>query len=633
MSAILSSSTLISLVFLCIFVNAQITVVVNETASHAIPSTLLLQNRAFQMVDVSNQTTALSAWHSVNGAQLTVIEETVPVSSALPNALSVAIPSGSSGQLGIGNEGYFGIKVNSSNTYNASFFYRFPTASSFNGIATVGLQTSTGQVLGASNVTLNGSQTSWLQVFTTIQPTISPASLTNNFTVTVDGETLAGQTINFAMFSLFPPTFKNRPNGMRIDIAETLSAMAPSFFRLPGGNNLGQTVATRWQWNNTVGPLVERPGRIGDWGYVNTDGLGIFEFLTWCEDLNMQAIMAVWSGFALGGTSIAEDDLGPYIQQAIDQVNFAVGDPTQSDAAALRASLGHPDPFPVAHVEIGNEDFFAANTYTYRWNQFSTALQAAFPNLSFLATSDTFNPVLTPNPAEWDIHVYQTPSWFAENSFIYDGFQRNGTHYFEVSFSGESISTNADDIFGTPADGRLTFPTMQSSTGEAAFMTGLERNSDIVFAASYAPLLNHVVDSQWTPNLVSFDSGNVYPSTSYYVQQLFSLNRGDEYLPSTLPDASGTTFWSVVRRTSVTPNEIIVKVVNTVGTASNVTFQLPFPVEDSATVQLLIGAETDSNTPNAPNTVSPQTSTITVDQTFAYNAPGFSVSALTLTTA
>ncbi|KAJ4001666.1 glycoside hydrolase family 51 protein [Lentinula boryana] len=620
MSAILSSSTLISLVFLCIFVNAQITVVVNETASHVIPSTLY-------------QTTALSAWHSVNGAQLTVIEETVPVSSALPNALSVAIPSGSSGQVGIGNEGYFGIKVNSSNTYNASFFYRFPTASSFNGIATVGLQTSTGQVLGASNVTLNGSQTSWLQVFTTIQPTISPASLTNNFTVTVDGETLAGQTINFAMFSLFPPTFKNRPNGMRIDIAETLSAMAPSFFRLPGGNNLGQTVATRWQWNNTVGPLVERPGRIGDWGYVNTDGLGIFEFLTWCEDLNMQAIMAIWSGFALGGTSIAEDDLGPYIQQAIDQVNFAVGDPTQSDAAALRASLGHPDPFPVAHVEIGNEDFFAADTYTYRWNQFSTALQAAFPNLSFLATSDTFNPVLTPNPAEWDIHVYQTPSWFAENSFIYDGFQRNGTHYFEVGFSGKSISTNADDIFGTPADGRLTFPTMQSSTGEAAFMTGLERNSDIVFAASYAPLLNHVVDSQWTPNLVSFDSGNVYPSTSYYVQQLFSLNRGDEYLPSTLPDASGTTFWSVVRRTSVTPNEIIVKVVNTVGTASNVTFQLLFPVEDSATVQLLIGAETDSNTPNAPNTVSPQTSTITVDQTFAYNAPGFSVSALTLTTA
>ncbi|KAJ3764348.1 glycoside hydrolase family 51 protein [Lentinula raphanica] len=612
----------IPLLFLWISANAQITVTVNDTASHTIPSTLLLQNRAFQMVDVTDQTSALNAWHSLNGAQLTVIEETVPVSSALPNALSVTIPSGAAGQVGIGNEGYFGIKVNSSNTYNASFFYRFPTASSFSGTATVGLQTSTGQILGASNMTLSGSQTDWLQVFTTIQPNTTPDSLTNNFTVSVDGGALAGQTINFAMFSLFPPTFKNRPNGMRIDIAETLSAMAPSFFRLPGGNNLGQTVATRWQWNNTVGPLVDRPGRVGDWGYINTDGLGLFEYLTWCEDLNMQAIMAVWSGFALGGTSIAEDDLGPYIQQAIDQINFAVGDPTESDAAALRASLGHPDPFPVAHIEIGNEDFFAADTYTYRWNQFSTTLQATFPNLTFLATSDTFDPVLTPNPAEWDIHVYQTPSWFAENSFIYDGFERNGTHYFEGEYA--AISTNANDIFGTPADGRLTFPTMQSSTGEAAFMTGLERNSDIVFAASYAPLLNHVVDSQWTPNLVSFDSGNVYPSTSFYVQQLFSLNRGDEYLPSTLPDASGTTFWSVVRKTSV---------VNTIGTASNVTFQLPFPVEGTATLQLLTGAETDSNSPTSPNTVQPQTSTITVDQTFAYNAPGFSVSVLSLTTA
>ncbi|KAF9077514.1 alfa-L-arabinofuranosidase precursor [Rhodocollybia butyracea] len=591
----------------------------------------LLQNRAFQMVDVTDQSAAQSAWHSVNGAQLTVIAETVPVSSALPNALSVVVPKGASGQVGIGNEGYFGIKVNSSDTYSASFFYRFPTASSFRGTATVALQTSAGQILGATNVTLSGSQTSWLQINTTIKPTTTPSSLTNNFTITVNGAAAAGQTIHFAMLSLFPPTFKNRPNGMRIDIAETLQSMAPSFFRLPGGNNLeGQTVATRWQWNNTIGPLVDRPGRVGDWGYVNTDGLGLFEFLTWCEDLNMQPIMAVWSGFALGGTSIAEDDLGPYIQQAIDQINFVIGDPSESEPAALRASLGHPDPFPLVHVEVGNEDFFAANTYTYRWNNFTTALQATFPDLTFIATSDTFDPDLTPNPAEWDIHVYQTPSWFAEDSFIFDGFERNGTIYFQGEYA--AISTNPNDIFGTPADGRLTFPTVQSATGEAAYMTGLERNSDIVFAASYAPLLNHVVDSQWTPNLVSFDSGNVYPSTSFYVQQLFSVNRGTEYLPSTLPNPTGTTFWSVVRDTSVTPNKIIIKVVNTVGTASKVTFELPFSVSSSATAQVLTGAETASNTPTAPDTVTPQTSTIKVAKTFTYDAPGFSFSVLTLTT-
>ncbi|KIK69678.1 glycoside hydrolase family 51 protein [Collybiopsis luxurians FD-317 M1] len=665
------SALLTPLVLLCVTVNAQVTVTVNGTASHTIPSTLwgqmfedisysgdgglyaeLLQNRAFQMVNLSDQAAALNSWSAVNGAHLTVVAETVPVSAALPNALSVVIPTGTSGQIGFANEGYFGIKVNASNTYTASFFYRFPTASRFSGPATLSLQTSTGQILGATNVTLSGSQTSWKHINTTIKPTTSASGLTNNFVVTVNGAALAGETIHFAMFSLFPPTFKNRPNGMRVDIAEvskavlllcvlvgltrvfllTLASMAPSFFRLPGGNNLeGQTVAQRWQWNNTVGPLVDRPGRVGDWGYINTDGLGLFEYLTWCEDLNMQAIMAVWSGFALGGTSIAENALGPYIQQAIDQINFVIGDPRESEPAALRASLGHPDPFPLAHVEIGNEDFFASNTYTYRWNQFRTTLQAEFPDLLFLATSDFDSPVLSPTPQEWDIHVYQTPTWFAQNSQFYDSFARDGTHFFEGEYA--AISTNANDIFGTPADGRFTFPTMASSTGEAAFMTGLERNSDIVFAASYAPLLNHVVDSQWTPNLVSFDSGNVYPSTSFYVQQLFSLNRGDEYLPSTVPPTTGTLFWSVVRKTSVTPNEVIIKVVNTVGSSSNVTFNLPFAVARTATNQMLVGGQSDSNSPTTPNLITPKTSTVNVGQSFTYDAPGFSVSVLTLTSA
>jgi len=414
---------------------------------------------------------------------------------------------------------------------------------------------------------------------------------------------------------------------MRVDIATVLSEMGPSFFGLPGGNNLeGQTVDQRWQWNATVGPLLNRPGRVGDWGYINTDGLGLMEYLNWCEDLGMQAIMAVWSGFALGGTSVAEDQLGPYIQQAIDQIHFVIGDPKASAPAALRASLGHPEPFPLTYVEIGNEDFFAPSTYTYRWNEIVTALEAEFPQLKFIATSDTFSPILSPNPLQYDVHVYQTPTWFAQNSFFYDGFERNATKYFEGEYA--AISTNASDIFGTPADGRLNFPTMQSSSGEAAFMTGLERNADIVFAASYAPVLNHVANSQWTPNLVSFDSGNVYPSTSYYVQKLFSLNRGDAYIPSTLPNATGTLFWSVVRKTST--REIIIKISNTVGTAAPVTFVLPFAtVARTGTAQVLSGAAVASNTPTTPAAVVPKSSTITTGKTFTYNAPGFSVSVLT----
>jgi alpha-N-arabinofuranosidase len=341
----------------------------------------------------------------------------------------------------------------------------------------------------------------------------------------------------------------------------------------------------------------------------------------------MQPIMAVWAGFALGGTSVAEDQLGPYIQQAIDQINFVVGDPAKSDAAALRASLGHPEPFKLNFVEVGNEDFFAATSYVYRWHDFVTALQAEFPDIHFIATSDTFNPILSPNPTEYDVHVYQTPTWFAQNSFFYDDFERNGTKYFEGEYA--AISTNPNDIFGPPSDGRLTFPTMQSAAGEAAFMTGLERNSDIVFAASYAPLLGHVTNNQWTPNLLAFDAGNVYRSTSYYVQKLFSVNRGDEYLPSTLPSRTGTLFWSVARKTST--QEIIIKISNTAATAAPITFALPFKnVATSGSAQILTGNATASNTPTNPTLFAPVTSKITAGKTFNFTAPPVSVSVLTI---
>ncbi|TFK36072.1 glycoside hydrolase family 51 protein [Crucibulum laeve] len=616
-----------------------VTVSVSATASHAIPTTLckyygdgglyaeLLQNRAFQQV-TPGTAAALNAWRAIN-SNITVVKETTPVSAALPNALQLAVPSTNTGRGGFANSGYFGIKVTEGATYTASFFYRFPASSSFSGNATIGLETASGQVVGSTVTVLSGSNTGWTQVNVTFQPEITPIDTNNLFTVTLDGAEASGQVINFALLSLFPPTFKNRPNGMRVDIATALAEMAPTFFRLPGGNNLeGETIATRWQWNATVGPLVDRPGRVGDWSYVNTDGLGLLEYLNWCEDLNMQPILAVWGGFSLDKTSVAEGQLERYIQQAIEQINFVIGDPAKNEQGALRASLGHPEPFALTYVEIGNEDFLGPSTYTYRWKDFATALKMEFPDLHFIATTRPFNPILSPNPTEYDVHVYQTPTWFRQNSFIYDGFQRNGTKYFEGEYA--AISTNSSNLFGTPATGRLTFPTMQSAAGEAAFITGLERNSDIVFAASYAPLLGHASNNQWMPNLVSFDAGFVYKSTSYYVQKMFGVNAGDEYLPSTLPTPSGTLFWSVVRKTS--SNKIIIKVLNSATTSAVLTFVLSFEnVENMGSVEVISGAATASNTPTTPELVTPITSSITVGQTFNYTAPAMSVSVLIFT--
>ncbi|KAI9568675.1 glycoside hydrolase family 51 protein [Boletus coccyginus] len=552
------------------YVTATTLVTVDGTASHAIPPLLckscgdggiyaeLLQNRAFQQV-TPNTVAALYAWSAINAAEINVIADPSPVSSALPNSLQLTIPKGTSGQVGFGNEGYYGIQVNSEWTYNASFYYKFPVASSFDGTATVALQSATGEVYTSASVPISGSQTTWKQVAVSLTPTSSPASTANNFT-----------TIAFSMFSLFPPTFKGRANGLRIDVATTLYDMKPSFFRLPGGNNLGQTWATRWQWNATIGPLVDRPGRMGDWGYINTDGLGLLEYMYLCEDMEMEPIMAVWAGYSLDGKSLSEGDLAPYIQAAIDQINFVIGDPT-------------------------------TNEY------------------DLIATTSPFNPILSPVPTQYDNHVYATPDYFVENTFYYDAYERNGTSYFEGEYA--AISTNAANIWGT--QGRLTYPTVQGAVGEAAYITGLERNSDIVFAASYAPLLMNVANHQWTPNLVAFDASRVYPSTSYYVQQLFSTHRGTEYLPSTLPASSGTLYWSVTRDTNLDT------VVNYDTAPAPVTFKLPFKIARDGSATVITGLANASNSPTTPDAVVPKTSAMTFAQTFDYIAPAYSVSALT----
>ncbi|KAG1888053.1 glycoside hydrolase family 51 protein [Suillus subluteus] len=581
------------------------------------PEVLLqvLQNRAFQQV-TPNTIDALYGWAAINGASINVIADPIPLSDALPNSLELTIPSGSSVQVGFSNEGYWGINVNASWTYNASFYYKFPSASDFSGKVTVMLQSSIGTVYANASVPVSGSTTTWTQVVVHLTPSSSPVSTINIFTVTVDGASAIGGKINFAMFSLFPPTFKGRANGLRMDIAQAC-------FHLWLKQH-GQSFSTRWQWNATVGNLIDRPGRMGDWGYVNTDGLGLLEYMYLCEDMEMEPIMAVWAGYSLDGASLPENDLAPYIQQAIDQINFVIGDSATSKPAALRASLGHPEPFNLQYVEIGNEDFFASESYIYRWRDFAGNLTATFPQLKFIATSYPFNSTLDPVPKQYDNHVYQTPGWFAENAFYYDSVERDGTYYFEGEYA--VVSTNASDIFGKPNNGRLVYPNMQGSSGEAAFMTGLERNSDIVFAASYAPLLMNTANYQWSPNLIAFDASNVYPSTSFYTQQLFSLNRGTEYLPSTWPQ-NGALHWSVTR--DAPTNTIIIKIANTDMTDEEMSFELPFNgVHDTGTATVLSGSATSNNSPETPNAVKPVISQIKTGKIFSYTAPAYSVNVL-----
>ncbi|KIJ27493.1 glycoside hydrolase family 51 protein [Sphaerobolus stellatus SS14] len=623
------------LVFSLGCIATQTTVTVSSTGAQAVPTTLfgatfeevnqagdggiyaeLLKNRAFQKVTPGTPE-SLDGWQSVGGANITVVQDASPVSTALPNSLRVTIPTGKIAPVGFANEGYFGgMAVDTTLTYTVSFFYKFPTASSFRGTAVIGFQTASGLSLGSTTAPINGNQTTWLQVTVSFKPVQTSLNNNNVFAITFNAMAAAGQTIHFAMLSSLPPTLAG---GCRIDLVSVLQEMQPGFLRFPGTENLGKTIADRWQWNNTVGPVVNRPGRVGSNGYVYTDGLGLFEFLTLAEFLRATPIMSIYAGLSLDGSIVDEEDLFPFIQQAIDQINFVVG-PTNTPQGAMRASLGHSTPFALTYIEIGSQEFLTSDTYQTRWLDFVTILSQSFPQLRFIAASSVNNPVLAPDPTHWDLHLYQTPSWLAQNSMFYDGIERNGVMYLEGEYA--AISDNSDD----PNSDRFPFPTIESALGEAAFMTGLERNSDIVFGASYSPLFNNILTTQLTPSLISFNVNQVFRSTSFYVQKLFSLNRGTQYWPSTVPDPNGSIFWSVV----VQSGAKTFKVVNLSNVPENVTFISPALLAGSGTVTVLNGTGSTSNTPSTPNAAVPVTSSINLGNQpqWTYVAPPMSLSVI-----
>ncbi|KAJ3742342.1 alfa-L-arabinofuranosidase precursor [Lentinula detonsa] len=621
-----------------------------STAGHDVPPTLyglmfedinhsgdgglyaeLIQNRAFQTV-TPGTSAALTAWAALGSAKISVVKSSSPVSSALPNALSFAVASGTTSTVGFTNSGYFGIPVTAGWTYTGSFYYRTPSppATKVSGSFTADLRSTGGTVFTSATVPFTTSST-WQQATFTFTASSTQTSVENLFALSVGGSTVAGLTMEFTLISLFPPTFNGRENGFRMDLSETLLDMKPAFFRFPGGNNLeGETAADRWAWENTVGDLVDRPGRVGDWGYINTDGLGLYEYLQWIEDMGMEPIMAVYAGYSLNGASVASSGMQTYITEAINQINFVIGDASTNAQAAIRASMGHADPFTLNYIEIGNEDFFSPTTYAdYRWADLYNALHAEFPQLHYIATSATSGnvPTLSPTPTYWDLHIYSNPicltilkDFFINGAFNFDILSRNGLQFFQGEYATTTENSGA----------ALTYPFIDGSIAEAAYMAGFDRNSDIVFAASYAPLLNHVSSTQWTPDLITFSPNTVIRSTSYYVQQLYSLYKGDFYLQSTTNTASSSVQWSVTRDTSA--GQYFLKVINTATSANTVVFTLPFtPSHTTGTGTILTAPSGTQNTPTSPNAAVPSTFSFTAGKTITYNAPGLSLSVLVVT--
>lgn len=632
---------------------------VSYMPSHPIPSTLygymledinhsidgglyaeMLQNRAFQAVSPGTAE-SLAGWKAYGGVTISVVNNTPGVSKALPNSLQVRAPPGVTGKVGFENTGYWGINVRSSWEYTGSFYAK---SDQFSGTIDVCLVSSSGATFAVAKI--SGITSSWQKFTFKLKPRASGRDLDNTLRVTFNGETIAGKEIHFGLFSLFPPTYRNRTNGVRIDLAEALQATKPGMLRFPGGNNLeGHSFDTRWKWRDTIGPLENRPGRRGDWTYPNTDGMGLMEYLNFAEDLGMEPILAVWAGLSLADSGpfpvVPEKDIQQYVQEVIDEIQFITGDPKQNKWAKLRADYGHPEPYALQYIEIGNEDFFEANSYAkYRWKAFVTGLEAAFPNkhLRYIATtlpSTALKPIY--GLFNIDLHHYNVPEWFIRNAFQFEDPEtgpRNSTEWLIGEFA--VTSTNKSCILGAVSCGRLEFPILEGAVAEAAYTIGLERNSDIVFASAYAPTLQHIRSTQWTPNLITFDAGTVTKSVSYYVREMFSKNIGSDVLRTNpKPSPNIPLHWVASRLLTEKKSVIYIKAANTAKSPFPVTFSVEDPLlAGSSIVTILTNSDAAaSNKPSNPNNVVPKTTTLPIttgDKKFSFTFPAQSVAVLEL---
>lgn len=487
----------------------------------------LVRNRTFQ-----DNPQAPDHWELVQeggGTGSIALDPGRPLNRNLPVSLRLEVAQhGANQRVGVANEGFWGIAVRPYATYHASFYAR--AAAGFSGSLVLTLESNDGTVTHA-RAEVSDIGPDWQKFTATLTTRDLTASADNRLVIAPSQP----GTVWLDLVSLFPPTFNDRANGNRPDLMRLLAGLKPAFLRFPGGNYVeGRTVDSRFAWKRTIGDLADRPGHAGTWSYRSSDGLGLLEFLEWCEDLRMQPVLAVFAGLTLDrqAPAIAPGPaLQPFVQDALDEIEYVTGGPG-TRWGAERARNGHPAPFPLTYVEIGNEDNFdrQPGSYDGRFAQFHDAIKARYPRLQLIATAK----VTSRAPDVQDDHYYRQAMQFYADADHYDHYSRTGPRIFVGEWA-----TRERDVVPTP--------NLRAALGDAAWMTGMERNSDLIVMASYAPLLVNVSPGpaggptpwpamQWRVNLIGYDALASYGSPSYYAQQMFSVHHGDEILAT---DASG----------------------------------------------------------------------------------------------
>jgi len=543
------------------------------------------------------------------------IDRTSGPSQALGHSLKIEVAKANAeNQAGVLNGGYWGMAVRPDTTYAGSFYAKADGAEV--GPVTVALvNNQTGRAEAKTAVT--GVSTDWKQYKFTLKTGALEASTQNHLELTV-GHT---GTLWLSLVSLFPPTYHDRPGGFRLDLMEKLAAMHPQFLRFPGGNYLeGDHIAERYEWKKTIGPLVDRPTHRSPWGYRSTDGMGLLEFLGWCEDLKMNPVLAVYAGYSMAQEHVTPGpDLDPYVQDALDELEYVTGGP-DTKWGAVRAKDGHPAPFKLTYVEIGNEDQFDhSGSYDGRYAQFYKAIKAKYPELQLIATT----PVKSVRPDVIDDHYYVRAQEFFRDQTHYDKADRTGPKIFVGEWATRE---------GAPT------PNFGAALGDAAWMTGLERNSDLIVMAAYAPLLTNINPGvlQWDTDLIGYDAMRSYGSPSYYAQVMFGSHLGSE-TPATKLDGAGQNgdvpkfFYSVTR--DVAKKKLYVKFVNASTTAQALEIELPGEhlAPDGKLMAMHAHTTQATNTIDHPTQVVPVESALHgVAEKLEHTVPGLSIEVLVL---
>jgi len=592
-------------------------------------------------------------WTAVGGASM-VLDTNNPLNEFLNVSLKLDASSASaSSPVGVANGGYWGIPVKPQTTYRLSFFAK--AAAGFTGQVTASLAGADGKTTFASSE-IDGLTAEWKKFETRLKTGNVPASKENIFKLT----TKAPGTLWLQNVSLFPPTYKNRENGNRVDIMEMLAAMKPKFLRFPGGNYLeGNAFNQRFNWKETIGPVEQRPGHPSPWGYWSTDGLGLLEFAEWCEDLDMEPLLGVFAGYCLGrgGVVAAGPQLEPYVQEALEEIEYLIGDASTTKWGAQRAKDGHPQPFKMQYVEVGNEDWFdrsgpdRTGTYDGRFAQFYDAIKKKYPHLKVISSAGYEQPqslwVKSRTPDLVDEHYYRGLEEMMAQSLKYDTYAR--TNPTKI-FCGEWATR-----VGSPT------PNMAGALGDAAWMICMERNSDIVLLSCYAPLFVNVSQligrgrsMQWSSDLIGYDALTSYGSPSYYAQKMFSTMHGDEILATDSqniprrqwqprafrggnpppPRQVRQIFFDATRDSQ--SGIIFLKIVSEAGTAQRVNIQIngaPRIEPQGEAVSLTASSPNDTNSLEEPNKIIPRTETVdNLSANFTRELPPYSITVLKLKT-